>query len=152
MSTRPLALDTKPQNSSFRWIRNSLLVIFIIMVGPILGGLYQSFSSAQDARTYPPPGQLIEMGGFKMHLYCLGERKEGVPTVILFASYPATVSSWVWIQPQLATLTRVCAYDRTGEGWSDLSPEVPTFRQMTEELTLLLEKAGEPGPYVLVGH
>ena len=52
----------------------------------------------------------------------------------------------------LSALSRTCAYDRAGTGWSDPArvPLMPTA--MVEDLHTLLAKSGEPGPYLLVGH
>ena len=135
-----------------RWFKVGLLVLLLPLLLIVLGLVFQTIATAADARRYPPPGQLVDVGGYRMHLYCIGERRADTPTVILEASYPATISSWVWIQPQIAAITRVCAYDRAGSGWSDLSPAEPTMGQMTEELHTLLTHSGEPGPYLLVGH
>jgi len=124
------------------------IVAFIVLV-IFAGCAYQTLSEWNEARAFPPPGQLIDVGGYKLHLYCAGE---GAPTVILDAAFPAQVSNWVWVQPQLAKTTRVCAYDRAGHGWSDLGPEPRDAKQHARELKTLLEKANVPGPYVLVGH
>jgi pimeloyl-ACP methyl ester carboxylesterase len=59
---------------------------------------------------------------------------------------------WVWVQPAVAATTRVCAYDRAGWGWSDDGPAPRDAAQHARELRTLLERAGVPGPYVLVGH
>lgn len=135
------------------WLRNSLLaLISLLLVLSLAGIVYQVLATARDVRRYPPPGQLIDVGGYQMHLYCTGERQVDRPTVILDASYPATVSSWVWIQPQLTAVTRVCAYDRAGTGWSDSSPNTLTIGQMAEDLHTLLEKSSESAPYLLIGH
>jgi pimeloyl-ACP methyl ester carboxylesterase len=115
----------------------------------LLGATYQAVASKADERNYPPPGQLVEVGGYRMHIYCMGE---GSPTVILDAANMGTVSNWAWIQPQIAKVTRVCAYDRADLGWSDLSPQPTDTRQNARALHTLLNNAGEPGPYVLVGH
>jgi pimeloyl-ACP methyl ester carboxylesterase len=56
------------------------------------------------------------------------------------------------VQPLVARFARVLAYDRAGLGWSELGPRPRTTAQLVEELHLLLEHAGEPGPYLLVGH
>jgi pimeloyl-ACP methyl ester carboxylesterase len=45
----------------------------------------------------------------------------------------------------------VCSYDRAGFGWSELGPAPRTARQTADELHSLLNKAGEQGPYILVG-
>jgi pimeloyl-ACP methyl ester carboxylesterase len=113
------------------------------------GAIYQAVATEVDQRNYPPPGQLVDVGGYRLHLLCMGE---GSPTVILDAANQGTVSNWIWLQPELAEITRVCAYDRVGMGWSDLGPEPHDTRQNAQALHTLLSNAHVPGPYVLVGH
>lgn len=133
-----------------KWVARILgsIVAFIVIV-IFAGCAYQSIAESNEARAYPPPGNLIDVGGYKLHLYCIGE---GAPTVILDAAFPAQVSNWIWVQSQIAKTTRVCAYDRAGHGWSDLGSEPRDAKQQARELKTLLEKANEQGPFVLVGH
>jgi hypothetical protein len=35
--------------------------------------LYQNFLLAGDRRANPMPGQLIDVGGYRMHIYCAGQ-------------------------------------------------------------------------------
>jgi pimeloyl-ACP methyl ester carboxylesterase len=116
----------------------------------LLGALYESFAEAADRRAYPPPGRLVDVGGYRLHINCVGT---GGPTVVIEAGagdWSATWSSWV--QPGVAGTTRVCTYDRAGLGWSDPGPLPRTAGQFALELHTLLQRAGIPGPYVLVGH
>ncbi len=137
-------------NVAWKWLTRALRWLLVGLAALVLLGLlYQATATGLDRRRYPPPGQLIDVGGYKLHLYCLGE---GSPTVILDAANTGTVSNWAWIQPQVARVTRVCAYDRAGLGWSDQSPQPQDTIQNAQALHALLEKAGVPGPYVLVGH
>lgn len=101
------------------------------------------------ARRYPAVGKLVDVGGYRLHIYCLGE---GGPTVILDAGASDFSVQWSLVQPQVATFTHVCVYDRAGFGWSDPSPYARTSDIMVEELHTLLLNAQVPGPYVLVGH
>ena len=98
---------------------------------------------------FPPPGALVDVGGYRLHLACEGE---GSPTVVLEAGMGDPSSIWALVQPQIAQTTRVCAYDRAGLGWSELSPKPRTAENIVGELHTLLHNAGVPGPYVLVGH
>ena len=56
------------------------------------------------------------------------------------------------MQPAIASLTRVCSYDRAGFGWSDGAPGPRTVGRIVDDFVTLLERAGETPPFVLVGH
>ena len=62
------------------------------------------------------PGQLIDVGGHRLHLSCTGS---GSPTVVLEPGAGNTSSILGWITPAVARGTRVCVYDRAGRGWSE---------------------------------
>jgi pimeloyl-ACP methyl ester carboxylesterase len=113
------------------------------------GAIYQTLSTRSDQQNYPAPGQLVDIGGYKLHVYCIGE---GGPTVILDAAADMMSSDWAWIQPEVAKHTRVCSYDRAGMGWSDSGPQPRDAKQVAFELHTLLNNAGISGPYVMVGH
>jgi len=100
-------------------------------------------------RAIPPPGTLVDIGGFRLHLHCTGN---GSPTIVLDAALGASSLSWSLVQTELARLSRVCSYDRGGFGWSDPGPMPRTADRIAEELHTLLERARVPPPYVLVGH
>ena len=100
-------------------------------------------------RAIPPPGTLVDVGGFRLHLHCTGN---GSPTIVLDAALGASSLSWSLVQPELARLSRVCSYDRGGFGWSDPGPMPRTADRIAGELHTLLERARVPPPYVLVGH
>jgi pimeloyl-ACP methyl ester carboxylesterase len=115
----------------------------------LVGYLYETRAEAADAKAYPPPGQMVDVGGYRLHIHCTGE---GSPTVVIDSGWGDMSASWGWVQPDVATTTRVCTYDRAGMGWSEASPEPRVAREYVKELHTLLANAHEPGPYVLVGH
>jgi pimeloyl-ACP methyl ester carboxylesterase len=110
-------------------------------------------AQAQDASAppLPPPGRLLDIGGWRLHLHCTGEPHGSQPPVILEAGVGNFSVEWSLVQPRVATFARVCSYDRAGSGWSDLGPLPRTMRQIAFELHTLLDKAGVRPPYVLVG-
>ena len=114
-----------------------------------IGALYQIVGMVLDRQQHPPIGRLIDIGGHRLHLYCMGQ---GSPTVVLEAAAPGWSLYWSMVQPEVARITRVCAYDRAGLGWSDRGPLPRTGRRLAQELDRLLERAGIQGPYILVGH
>ena len=97
----------------------------------------------------PPPGRLVDVGGFKLHVNCRGE---GSPTVILDAALGGSSVGWCLVQPQIAEFARACTYDRAGLGWSDAGPMPRSAGRLAGELRILLERADIRPPYVLVGH
>jgi pimeloyl-ACP methyl ester carboxylesterase len=102
-------------------------------------------------KTHPPrpPGRLVDLGTHRLHLHCAGE---GTPTVVFDAALGASSLSWSLVHPTVARLTRACAYDRAGFGWSDAGPLPRTAGRIADELHQLLRNAEVPAPYVLVGH
>lgn len=99
----------------------------------------------------PPPGQLLDIGGRRLHILCKGAG-DG-PTVIFEAglSQYTAWSTYTKAQDAIAPFARVCTYDRAGLGWSD-PVEAPTHAGMVADLHRLLAAAKAPGPYILVGH
>jgi pimeloyl-ACP methyl ester carboxylesterase len=136
--------------SLLRAVRYLLLLEFLLLiVMAAVGAFHESRSVARAQRLSPVPGKLIDIGGYRLHLYCTGE---GSPTVVLDYGLVGSYLEWYRVQPEITRFTRVCSYDRGGYGWSDPSPRPRTPDLMAEELHTLLEKAGEKAPYVLVGH
>ena len=96
-----------------------------------------------------PPGRLIDVGGFNLHVDCSGE---GRPTVIFDAALGGSSVGWSLVQPKVAEFARACAYDRAGLGWSEAGPMPRTAGRMADELRALLDRADIEPPYVMVGH
>lgn len=114
-----------------------------------VGGGYETVRESLDARAYPLPGQLVDVGGHRLHLHCTGS---GSPTVVLEPGFGAASSDLAWIAPAVARDSRVCVYDRAGRGWSDAASGPQDGNQIALDLHTLLDRAHVPGPYVLAGH
>jgi len=143
---------TKFASRLLTWLKRGLLglLIFIIALS-VVGAVYQTVATQMDKRNYSAPGQLVDVGGYNLNIYCVGENTDGNPTVILESGLGATTSVWAWIQPEVAKTTRVCSYDRAGMGSSDPSPMPRDAQHIATELHTLLVNAKIAGPYVLVG-
>jgi pimeloyl-ACP methyl ester carboxylesterase len=115
----------------------------------LVGYIYESVAETADAKAYPPPGQLVDVGGYRLHINCTGT---GSPTVVIDAGLGDWSTGWGFVQPEVAKTTRVCTYDRAGWGWSDAGPLPRDAAQFAKELHTLLQNANIPGPYVMVGH
>jgi pimeloyl-ACP methyl ester carboxylesterase len=123
--------------------------ILAVLVAGAVGYLYEQSARARDAKLYHPPGRLIDIGGYRLHLNCVGE---GGPTVVLEYGLEGSYLDWHKVQPEIARFARVCSYDRAGYGWSEPGPRPRVPSAMAEELHTLLQTAGEKPPYVLVAH
>src|SRR4051794_16226399 len=134
-----------------RGIGRTLATLFgLIVVLGLVGAIYESMAEAADVRAYPPPGQMVDVGGYRLHINCVGT---GSPSVVIDAGWGDWSASWSsWVQPEAAKTTRVCTYDRAGMGWSEAGPLPRTAETFARELHTLLHNARIPAPYVLVGH
>jgi pimeloyl-ACP methyl ester carboxylesterase len=133
-----------------RRIGKALLgLIVALLILAVAGAIYQAIATELAERAYPPPGEMVDVGGYSLHINCVGQ---GSPTVVLDAGSGGFSAQWVRVQREVSGTTRVCAYDRAGMGWSEMGPEPRDAKQITGELHTLLGKAGIEGPFVLVGH
>lgn len=125
------------------WILILLAVILIVFLA--LGARARARLKKQD----PPIGQMVDIGGYRLHMHVEGE---GTPTVVFEAGAGGIGLTWELVRPAIARVTRVVVYDRAGLGWSDPSPKPRTADVMAEELHTLLRNAKIDGKYILVGH
>jgi pimeloyl-ACP methyl ester carboxylesterase len=140
-------MNFKIMLESAKYILEIAIISFLFLV--LIGTIYQAIDSAKDFHKYPPPGKLIDLGGYKLHLNCQGE---GEITVVMDYGLGGLSSLWSLVQSEVTKFTKVCTYDRAGYGWSDRSPNPRTSQQLVRELHLLLTKAEIKPPYILVGH
>lgn len=129
------------------WI---LYPVFAALLLSAIGGAYETYRESNDPTVGAMPGRLVDVGGYKLHINCIGT---GSPTVILEPGL-GEVSPMMsaFIAPDVASVTRVCVYDRAGRGWSESSGGSQNGEQVASDLHTLLNNAGETGPFVLAGH
>lgn len=115
----------------------------------LVGAVSQAVLARRDARRFPPPGRMVDVGGRRLHLQCSGT---GSPTLLFEMGAGAWGLYWTEIQRDMAKVTRTCTYDRAGFGWSDPGPLPRSPDALVSDLRALVEESGEEGPFVLVGH
>ena len=125
-----------------RIIFGFIAVLLALLVGTII---YEAVATAKERVRFPPPGRLVDVGGYRLHLRCEGQ---GSPTVVLESGSGMTSNEWALVQPEVAKFTRVCSYDRAGLGWSESGPPADPV----EVLYSLLRNGAASGPYSIVGH
>jgi len=125
--------------------RIGLGLIAFVVVLLVATTVYGTAATANERAHFRPPGRLVDVGGYRLHLRCAGQ---GSPTVVLESGGGMTSNEWTLVQPEVAKFTRVCSYDRAGLGWSESGPP----SDPVEALHTLLRKGGVLGPYSVVGH
>jgi pimeloyl-ACP methyl ester carboxylesterase len=113
-----------------------------------VGGAYETVAEATSSNP-APAGRTYVVNGHRLYLNCVGA---GAPTVVLFNGLGERTPSWAWVQRSLSSETRVCAFDRAGQGWSGAAPGRQDGHELSSDAHGLLQAAHIPGPYVVAGH
>src|SRR3712207_4218486 len=139
-------MSSSPVRRVMRRIGMALLGLVVVLLAlAVAGAIYQAIATELAERAYPPPGEMVGVGGHSLHINCAGQ---GGPTVLLDAGSGGFSAQWVRVQREVSGTTRVCAYDRAGMGWSEMGPEPRDAKQISSELHVLLKGANIEGPYV----
>ena len=125
--------------------------ISLVTVAALGGGLATITAATDDSfdTGSSMPGALYDVGFHRLHLTCTGA---GSPTVVLENGLNEISPLWAAVTAQVSHTTRVCAYDRAGQGWSDDADRPQDGIAVAVDLHRLLARGGEHGPYVLAGH
>lgn len=129
--------------------RNTILTIAVVATLILAAGSFPRLPPIHAERRSDPPGRLLDVGGFRLHITCSGR---GSPTVVIDGGAGTWSIFYAYVQKALSGEARVCTYDRAGLGWSDEGPLPRTSARMAEELHALLHAAGASPPLLLVGH
>jgi len=128
------------------WVVYPVLTVYALCA---VGGGYHTIRGSLDRRMRPAPGELIDVGGHRLHVNCAGS---GSPTVILESGLGEAGAYWGWISTAVARDTKVCVYDRAGRGWSEPASVPQDGFAVARDLHVLLDRAHVQAPFVLVGH
>jgi pimeloyl-ACP methyl ester carboxylesterase len=116
--------------------------------------IFHLFLSWREKKTLAPPGELIDLGGYRVHLWVQGKEaihNNASKKVTIVLDHSLGGIEGYLLSDHLAELGRVCIYDRPGYGWSDRSPKIRCSAEIVQELDLMLTKAQIEPPYILVG-
>jgi formylglycine-generating enzyme required for sulfatase activity len=125
-----------------------VLLAVLISVFAVSGQQVASGGNSPADIVYGRPGQLVDVGGFRLNLYCMGS---GSPAVVFDSGWGDWAPAWSKVQPAIAKWTRACSYDRAGTGFSEPGPMPRTSVRIARELRTALHRARIRGPYILVG-
>jgi pimeloyl-ACP methyl ester carboxylesterase len=135
-------------------VAGDLLAGTLVAMGAVLAGasLRHQFVLHRARRALPPPGRLVDIGGYCVHVLAEGVACEDRPPVVWFAGGHASGYAIHHLHRAFRGLTRSILIDRPGTGWSDTGPFPRSTAREAAEMVLALERAGEKGPFVWAGH
>jgi pimeloyl-ACP methyl ester carboxylesterase len=123
-------------------------VTILLAVALLLGVTHEQLGRMCDRKRLPQIGRSVDIGGRTLNIFCSGT---GGPAVVFESGGDGPGLEWEPVQTQVAKFTQACWYDRAGIGWSDPGPYPRTSAAIARDLHALLQHAGVPAPYVLVG-
>ena len=121
----------------------ALVCTLVLLAGA--GAIFEQVASARDRRD--PPGRLVDVGGRRLHVLCIGA---GRPTVLFEPGGRGRSVSLEAARTAIARHSRVCSYDRSGTGWSDDGPGVLSVSDLADDLRRLQENAPIDTPMIIV--
>lgn len=130
-----------------------LLGIFFVVIIFILAFIYafNKYQRWQEARKYPPIGEMVDINGHKIHIYSEGEGKE---TLVFLAGWSTSSPIWDFkaLYSQFSDRYCIVVVERSGCGYSETSESPRDIDTVLEESRFALKQTGETGPYILVPH
>lgn len=136
----------RPIAKLFKWLL--IGVVGLIVAAIVIGNAFRIYGRIQFDREISAPGRYISIGTHRMHMHCVGA---GAPTVVLDAGASQFSTAWAAVLELAEPITRVCAFDRSGMGWSEPSPKPVTAASRLADLEILLDTSGEQPPYIFTG-
>jgi len=107
------------------------IVAALIVILAVVGFTYEQLGRNREAHHSFRIGRAVDIGGRTLNIDCSGE---GSPAVILLPTRFGGYGGYIKVRPEVAKFTRVCWYDRAGEGWSDPPPAPRTSTSITNDL------------------
>lgn len=129
----------------FKKIFKFLGILFVLVI--IAGLIFRILGPD----SHKPMGKLVNVDGINLHIHSTGI-KSNKPTVIIEGGASSSTEYYHWLSEGLKDSLRVVRYDRSGNGYSELSDLPRNAETIANELHQLLEKSGESPPYILAGH
>src|SRR5918912_1567066 len=93
--------------------RPLLGLVVVLLALAVTGAIYQAIATERAERAYPPPGGIVDVGGYSLHINCVGQ---GSPTVVLDGGSGEMSASWSWCSGR-SPIPHACA-PTTARGWA----------------------------------
>ncbi len=129
---------------SFGVLMRAILTLAAILVSSM------AVAEPSSPTAYLHPQRLVAVqGARRLNLYCVGQDS---PTVLFDSGLADSMAVWRLVQPSVAKITRACAYDRAGYGFSDPPAGTSDAKTAVADLNRLIAAAPIETPIIYVGH
>jgi len=119
-----------------------------LLLFSILSGTPSSPSVAYDSS---PPGEFVDMGGYKLHLIANHHSDDQAPTFVFLHGAGDIALVWNLVLPHVNEFGNTVAIDQNGEGWSEHG-HGQALNQKAFDTRKALDVAGFAPPFIVVGH
>lgn len=126
-----------------------IIIFIIIMI--LTGSAWQGIMIKKETNEILPQGQVFNINKHNINIYATGSGRNTV-VLVTGSGTPSSFTDFYKIQMKLKPYARIVSFDKAGFGWSEETNIPRTIDTLSEELHELLEKSGQPSPYILVGH
>lgn len=132
-------------------LRGFKITVLALLALPLTAGLvYELASRVAAENRYSPDGEIIDVGGHRLHMLRKGS---GGPTVVFESGLDSFGHlSWYKVEEIVSRFSTTVSYDRAGLLWSERGSSPKTSESMADDLAALLHNGGFTKPYIIVGH
>lgn len=145
-----LLLRRRPRPSA-RWLLRATALAGVVLA---IGATSHLVRVARIDSALPPPGKIVDAGGFDMHVFAEGPGPdgEGGPAIVWFpGAHFGALGMWDQ-HKSVRDDVRSILVDRPGTGWSEAGPFPVSTAREADDVVRALEAAGEKGPFIWTGH
>lgn len=142
-------MPAKTLLTALKWLLLGLPLLLVLL---ILGStINHRLRTPREAAAYPPPGQLMQVNGHRLHVYAEGT---GELTLVFMSGSGTTAPTLDFrgLYRRLSNDYRTVVVERAGYGWSEDGGASRDIETVLGETRRALELAGESPPYVLLPH
>ena len=127
-----------------------LIAVTLLLIA--LAALSRAAARRAEA-TVPAVGRFVEVPGARLHFVEAGETRDGRPPIVMLHGLAAQLHNFRYaLVDDLASDTRVIAFDRPGSGYSTREPgRATTLEQQADAVAAAMDALGLPRA-LLVGH
>ena len=136
-----------------RLLKMLFVALGVTMLAVLILAVYNFFAVRAEASRLIPPGRMVDLDGYRVHVYSEGENEASPALIFMSGSATAApVYDFKALYGKLSDEYRIAVVEKAGYGYSDIVQVERDVVSMVNEVRGALIGAGIEAPYVLVPH